>query len=205
MKSAKDGYIKFKLEWIKGKPVPLAKIKKLNQWRKKLYSLGLIGLYDNGIGFGNLSVRSGKTGNFIITGSETGRLKVLNAKHYARVVGYNFEKNRLTCRGPIRASSESLSHAVIYRMDKSINYVMHFHNLKLWKELKNKVPATSAKASYGTPEMAREIERLFKQTDVKDKNIFVMAGHREGLMTFGSDAETAGNTILKFMEFFKNN
>ncbi|MFA6106133.1 MAG: class II aldolase/adducin family protein [Patescibacteria group bacterium] len=199
MKSANDGYIKFQLKWIKGRPVPSAKIKKLNQWRKKLYGLGLIGLYNNGIGFGNLSVRSGKTGNFIITGSETGRFKILSANHYARVVGHNFEKNRLTCRGPIKASSESLSHAIIYRMDKNINYVMHLHNLKLWKKLKNKVPTTSAKAAYGTPEMAWEIEKLFKQTDVKDKHILVMAGHREGLMTFGSDAETAGKAVLRFM------
>jgi len=197
MKSAKDGYIKFKLKWIKAKPVPDAKIKALNRWRKKLFGLGLIGCYDNGIGYGNVSARLGKAGSFIITGSATGKLKKLTAKHYTRVVGWNIKLNSLICRGPVKASSESLSHAIIYRLDKSVNAVMHIHDLKLWKKLKDKAPTTSAKAAYGTPEMAREIERLFKQTDVKDKKIFIMAGHREGIVAFGSDAETAGKAILK--------
>jgi len=37
--------------------------------------------------------------------------------------------------------------------------------------------------AYGTPEMAYEIIRLFKGSDVRSKKIFVMAGHRGGILS----------------------
>ncbi|MFA6171396.1 MAG: class II aldolase/adducin family protein [Patescibacteria group bacterium] len=192
----KDGYIKFDCRWKEARPIPAGRLKTINYWRKKLYALGMIGSDKKGIGFGNISQRIGRTDMFIITGSATGKFKKLNNKHYTRVTGYDFKKNSLNCQGPVRVSSESLSHAAVYKSNKNANCVIHIHNQKLWKKLKNRVPATSPKAAYGTPAMAREIEKLFKQTDVKDKNIFVMAGHRYGLVAFGPDAASAGKVII---------
>ena len=101
----------------------------------------------------------------------------------------------MECHGPVKASSESLTHAAVYA-DSKVNAVIHVHNLKLWNYLKNKVPATSAE--YGTPEMAYEVIRLFKETDVSTRNIFIMLGHIEGVVAFGRDLDEAGNMIIKF-------
>lgn len=63
-----EGYIKYQCHWTKQKSVTPEEIAALNQWRNKLYQLGLIGQYDNGIGFGNLSRRCGsvnRENNFI--------------------------------------------------------------------------------------------------------------------------------------------
>ncbi|MEL7005624.1 MAG: class II aldolase/adducin family protein [Bacteroidota bacterium] len=169
----------------------------LNKWRQKLYSLKLIGAYDNGIGFGNLS-RLESSGQFIISGSATGNLKTLDSRHYAKVVDYNIHRNDLTCEGPIKASSESLTHASIYENDLSAYAVVHVHDMDLWNRLKYVVPTTNENVSYGTPEMAKEIGRLFLQTDVKEKKIVAMAGHEEGIISFGKDLNEACEVLLRY-------
>lgn len=193
------GYIKFNCSRIKSNPIPLSKLIEINKWRNKLYYLDLIGVYGNGISFGNISIRVNNLEQFIITGSATGSIKSLDGSHYAKVVDFDLEKNSLICEGPIKASSESLTHAVIYQIDKKINAVIHVHNLNLWKKLINRIPTTSKKAEYGTPEIAKEVIRLFKETDVKNKRILVMKGHKEGIVSFGKDLNEAGKIILNYL------
>ncbi len=166
----------------------------LNSWRDKLYKLGLIGVYPTGIGYGNISIRFGQN-KFIITGAATGKFKRLTARHYTQVTEYDLARNSLTTVGPIKASSESLTHAVIYAYDRNISAVIHIHHLGLWKKLLNKVPTTQ-NAEYGTPAMANEIVRLFNQTDLPEQKILVMAGHAEGIVSFGKNLTEAGERIL---------
>ena len=52
-------------------------------------------------------------------------------------------------------------------------------------------PATEPDVPYGTPEMAREVQRLFRETDVRNWKIFAMAGHRDGIVAFGHDFREA--------------
>ncbi|MBN2102171.1 MAG: class II aldolase/adducin family protein [Candidatus Aenigmarchaeota archaeon] len=198
-----NGYIKFSCEWIKGEPLPEKSIKELNFWRKKMFDLGLIGMYDNGIGFGNISIRIGETRQFIITGSATGGTKNLGPEHYVKVTEVRHEKNSLVCVGPIKASSESMTHAAVYDSDPNAMAVIHVHNLKIWKKLLNKVPTTSKDATYGTPEMAEEVMRIFRETDVKKKGIFVMGGHEEGIITFGKTLEEVGSRMIEYFEEYK--
>jgi len=195
----KEGYIKFDCKWIKSDPIPAEELIEINQCRGKLYNLGLIGVYSNGIGFGNISTRVGDSNNFIITGSATGNLKSLNEKHYTRVTDFNFKKNSLICKGPIKASSESLSHAAVYSVNPEAGAVIHIHNLNFWEKLIDNVPTTLRNVEYGTPEMAEGIERLFKDTDVKNEKILVMGGHKEGIISFGKDLREAYNKIYKLI------
>ena len=190
-----EGYIKFNCEWIKDKPIRINKLVEINKWRDKLYKLGLIGAYDNGIGFGNISIRF-KKNTFIITGSATGNLHVMNENHYVLVNKYNLAKNSLTCKGPIKASSESLSHAIIYECSSDTNAVIHIHNIHIWKKFIYKLPTTNKDIPYGTPEMAKEIKQLFTKSNVNLEKIIVMGGHKEGIISFGKDLEEAGNTLL---------
>jgi ribulose-5-phosphate 4-epimerase/fuculose-1-phosphate aldolase len=112
-----EGIIKFKCNWIEEKPLPDACIEKLNDWRNRLYALGLVGVTEDGIGYGNMSLRFGED-QFIITGSGTGRLPNLSPMHYTKVIASDFDQNSLTTAGPIVASSESLTHAAIYQTKK---------------------------------------------------------------------------------------
>ena len=190
-----EGYIKFNCKWIKSPPLPKDQIEEINAWRDKLYNLGLIGAYPDGIGFGNISIRT-VSRTFIITGSATGNHKKLDQHHYVLVTEYELIQNSLTCTGPIKASSESLSHAVIYECTPETNAVIHIHNMEMWKKYIHKLPTTKTNVLYGTPEMANEIKRLFIETDVGEKKILIMGGHQEGVITFGKTLNEAGEILL---------
>ncbi len=192
-----EGYIKFDSEWHKGAPLAESTISELNRWRQQLYTAGLIGYYkDLKVGFGNISIRYGKPGQFIISGTQTGHLAVLSSDHYVLVSEHNVARNHVTCRGPVEASSESLTHATIYDLDPAIQAVVHVHNKTLWQRLINKVPTTDAKVPYGTPEMANEFKRLYRETDFARTGIAVMAGHDEGIISIGTSVKEAAERIL---------
>jgi ribulose-5-phosphate 4-epimerase/fuculose-1-phosphate aldolase len=151
----------------------------------------------NGIGFGNLSIRDGATNNFHITGSATARKPELTLADCARVVAYDFEKNWLRYEGSTTPSSESLTHAAVYESDAKAESVIHCHDSKLWAALLNQAPTSSKAVEYGTPEMAYEMTRLFKITDVQSRKILVMAGHEGGIVAFGKDLEEAFGVLLR--------
>ncbi|MFO7828300.1 MAG: class II aldolase/adducin family protein [Bacteroidales bacterium] len=189
-----EGYIKFNLHWDQ-KEFDFADddFKLLNSYRTKLFELNLIGAYPDGIGFGNLSIRYHKN-QFIITGSATGKNKHLTKKHYALVKDFDLKKNYILSAGATKASSESLSHALIYQSNRNINAVIHVHHQKFWEEYLNKLPTTSENAAFGTPEMAREISKL----TIHDKGIIIMGGHKEGIITYGKSLNEAGEILLKY-------
>jgi ribulose-5-phosphate 4-epimerase/fuculose-1-phosphate aldolase len=189
-----EGYIKFNCNWIPSNDIPLNKVAVLNVWREIMYKKGLIGVYPDGIGFGNISLRCNEK-MFLISGSATGGLATLSESHYSLVTNYNLSTNSVTCVGPLKASSESLTHALIYECSAAINAVIHIHNLKLWTNFIHHVPTSSENISYGTPEMANEIKRLFDETALSKEKIIVMGGHREGIISFGKDLEEAASIL----------
>lgn len=196
MISAEEGYIKFNCKLIESEfEFPDTIFESLEKWRSEMYNLGLIGMYDNGIGFGNISHRVGNTDRFIISGSATGKFRQLERKHYALVTSFNFEGNSLDCYGYVKASSESLSHAAIYEELNISKAVIHIHSKPLWEKYRFRLPTTSESVTYGTPEMAREIRRVISEQDLIEKGVIVMAGHEEGIISFGSDLESAGELI----------
>lgn len=194
-----EGVIKFQCDWVKTGPLSGESIKEINDWRNRLYQLGLIGVYPDGIGFGNISIRA-KGNQFIITGTQTGNIPELDENHYVRVSQFNIEENRVTCEGPVKASSECLTHAMLYTLSPDVGAIIHTHNQHLWNQLKGQVPTTSKEIPYGTPEMALEVKKLFRNSDVAQSKIFVMAGHEDGIVTFGKDLTEAANILLSFYE-----
>ena len=194
-----EGVIKFNCHWIREEPLENAIIKELNAWRQRLYSAGLIGVTDDGIGYGNLSQRYNKD-EFIITGSGTGKLEKLSEAHFTRVTAYDFMQNCVTNKGPIIASSESLTHAMIYRCRKNINAVFHIHHHALWEKLLRTLPSTASDIPYGTPEMAKEVEGLLQKMTNLNNNIFAMAGHEDGVVAFGENLEDTGNILLDHLK-----
>jgi L-ribulose-5-phosphate 4-epimerase len=190
-------YIKFTCEQAATEITRFGGLAELNGYRRKLLQLRLIGVDANGIGFGNLSIRDGATNNFYITGSATGGISELTLADCARVVAYDFEKNWLRYEGSAIPSSESLTHAAVYESDAKAGSVIHCHDSKLWAALLNQAPTTSKAVDYGTPEMACEVTRLFKVTDVESRKILVMAGHEGGIVAFGKDLEEAFAVLMR--------
>ncbi len=207
-----EGYIKFQAQWTQAPPLPLTELlQDIIYWREVLYQQGLIGVYENGIGYGNISQRwdfgqgspwelEARAGQFIISGSATGHLQMLSKEHFTLVINVDIAKNTVWCKGPIIASSESMSHAVVYQECPEIQGVMHVHHAGLWEKLLHKIPTTDASAAYGSPEMAYSIIDLLQKTDLRKQKIFVMEGHPEGIFAFGESLEAAGNTLLKLLQ-----
>jgi hypothetical protein len=189
-----EGYIKFDLQWEKKSvDFPENMLSELNNFRTKLFDLGLIGMYPEGIGFGNISIRFGNNDQFIISGSATGGIRMLIKENYSLVTGFDIEKNTVICEGQIAASSESMSHAALYKSNHNINAVVHVHHKKLWEKHLDKLTTTDKKAEFGTPEIAFEIGKLANTSS----GIIIMGGHEEGIVSFGANLEEATNRIIK--------
>jgi ribulose-5-phosphate 4-epimerase/fuculose-1-phosphate aldolase len=192
-----EGSIKFNCQWI-NEPLSIIIPAELLNWRDKMYELKQIGYYPElNIGYGNISLKMPQ--GILISGTQTGNIYPIQPEHFTLVTNFNLDQNKVICRGLIKASSESMTHLAIYQSDKSINAIIHIHNFSLWQNLTNKVPTTNKNVLYGTPEMAKEIYRLFQETNVKQEKIIVMAGHQEGIISFGFSLEEAGNILLNFL------
>jgi ribulose-5-phosphate 4-epimerase/fuculose-1-phosphate aldolase len=199
-----EGYIKFNCIWKREEiRFPEEIFAQLESCRSRLYALGLIGIYPDGIGFGNLSARIGEGKSFIISGSATGGLANLKQSDYALVTDFNISKNVVFCTGLTKASSESLTHASVYESLPEVGAVVHVHCLWLWKKLLNIYSATSFEFEYGTPEIADAVGKLVSEMNGKKEKIIVMGGHQEGILAYGSNLIEATEQIIKIYNQYK--
>ena len=195
-----EGVIKFECRWRQRTAPDRSEVERLIEYRQKLFALGLIGVYPDGIGFGNLSERSRGRGEFIISASQTGHLSEVDAEHFVYVTEYSVDYNWLACEGPSKASSESLTHAMIYETFADCNAVAHVHNSRAWEQLQGHVPTSGKDVPYGTPAMGQEVRRLARESTLAQDRIFVMSGHEDGVLAFGTDLELAFATLLKHIK-----
>jgi len=166
----------------------------LNRCRTKLFDLRLVGVYPSGIGYGNVSLRAGDS-SFIISGSATGSIRILGPEHYAWVESFDLKSNSVRSGGCLDASSESMSHGAVYRARPDVNAVIHIHSRMLFDFMRAQhYPETDAAISFGTPEMARAIGGLIASLGA-DHGVFVMAGHDEGIISYGESVAVALDLI----------
>jgi L-ribulose-5-phosphate 4-epimerase len=185
-----EGSIKFECRWHYGEAPTHTVVTPLLRTRNLLHQRGLVGVLPDGIGYGNVSARLQEE-SFLITGSGTGSEPVIDAKHLTLVCCVDFRSNSVECVGPVIASSESMTHAALYHADLQICAVIHVHSRELWTKLFGIVPTTDRYVPYGTPEMATEIERLYRDEQFPSAGIIVMAGHQDGLISFGRTFDEA--------------
>ncbi|HEX7063331.1 MAG TPA: class II aldolase/adducin family protein [Woeseiaceae bacterium] len=192
-----EGYTRFAVRWSDRRPVEHAEVALLERWRRPLFEAGLVGHYeDAGIGYGNLSLRIGSGREFLVSGTQTGHLAHTDREHYALVTDYDIDGNTVHCRGAVQASSETLTHAAIYALDAAFGAVVHVHDEPLWRRLRGFAPTTREDVAYGTPEMARELARLYRETDFPAARLAVMAGHEAGIITAGRSLAEAAQRVL---------
>lgn len=197
-----EGYTKFECRWTPAKLPALEQVAGLCIHRDRLHALGLIGVYEDGVGYGNLSVRFLGAGAdaFLISGTQTGHIPETSEEHYSLVQAYSIEENWVECVGQLPASSESLTHAMLYQLCESIQAVVHVHHHGFWENLLDRLPTTSPTAAYGTPQMALEIQRLWEESDLSAQRILAMGGHEEGVISFGESLHEACETLLSYFE-----
>jgi len=200
-----EGVTQFDLVYAPSEPLASTQLRALIAWREILRRLDLIGLNParyGGVGYGNVSRRlpskSRAAARFAITGTQTGALSALDARHFAIVTACHPERNRVEAEGPLPPSSESMTHGMLYRLDSSIRFVFHVHSPEIWRAAKTLgLPRTAEHVGYGTPAMAQEMKRLRRTGAFTRRRLLVMGGHEDGVIAFGGTAEQAGVALLR--------
>lgn len=199
-----EGVIKYRLSHTQQPIDPALSLTGINAWRTVLFRLGLIGQradkYDN-LGFGNISQRlEPGSGQFIISGTQTGHIEHLRPEHYCLVTEAEPEKNRIQSLGLRQPSSESLTHASVYAQNPAIQAVIHVHSPEIWRHTKAlNLPHIPADIPYGTVETAMAVEHLFQSGGLRQTSLFTMLGHEDGVVSFGGTLQEAALELIKHL------
>lgn len=195
-----DGYIKYTSTRRDGRVPPSAALDELNRARTTLFNLGLIGVYGNGVGYGNLSIRANEDNQFVITASATGAQRILQVEQFCLVESFSIQNNHVQSVGSLPASSESMTHGAIYAAHRGVHCVIHVHSRRLFDHLlQTGAPATPADVPYGTPAMARRVAQLAAQQP-QLPTVFAMAGHDEGVVVYGKDTASTLDALCALLQ-----
>lgn len=192
-----EGVIKFFLDFRQDQPLPWGSCAVLESWRALLFQLGLIG-HDparyGGLAYGNVSIKLDDE-RFLVSGTQTGALPRLRSEHYCVVEQCDLAANRITARGPVKPSSEALTHGAAYQASPAIRSVLHVHCPLLWENAgKLGLPLTDPDVPYGTAAMAQEVKRILKENP---QCVVAMGGHRDGLIATGDSPESAALLLIR--------
>ncbi|MGH8548637.1 MAG: class II aldolase/adducin family protein [Methylococcales bacterium] len=202
-----EGVIKFTLDFEPKSVLEIKDLGTLIAWRTVLHRLAMIGQDPErygGLGFGNISQRieaapATRKGlnRFVISGTQTGAAERLNDSHFCIITGSSIRNNRIVAEGPVKPSSEALTHAAVYRCHPDIRFVMHVHSPELWRATRRLgIPSIGTTIAYGTPEMADQVHNLIRSLGRPCAGIFSMLGHEDGIVSYADSAETAGNLLI---------
>jgi len=185
-------------------------VRALAAWREVLARLGLIGRDParyGGYGYGNVSARVGPLGDvsrgqrrFLVTGTQTGGRRGVTLADFCLVERYDLVRNRVTSRGLVPPSSESLTHGAIYDVAPDARVVLHGHAPEIWRSARMLgIPVSRAEVQNGTPGMALEVQRLYRETTLSATGILAMGGHEDGVIAFGRSAGAAGEILVRHL------
>lgn len=178
-------------------------------WREILAKTQLVGQDParyGGAGYGNVSARVGAPSAvrgrraFLITGTQTSGKACVALGDFCVVQTYDYHRNRVSSLGSILPSSEAMTHGSLYDLSPHVRFVMHAHTPIIWRRARDlRLPTTDPQVAYGTPEMALEVQRLYRSTTLAEVRIFAMGGHEDGVVVFGRSAEEAGQVLLGYL------
>jgi ribulose-5-phosphate 4-epimerase/fuculose-1-phosphate aldolase len=197
-----EGYVKYTASHTPAPALAHPLWAELNEARTRLHDLGLLGIYPDGIGFGNVSIRL-EGDRFLITGTATGAPRELSPGDYCLVSSVDITRNRIVSSGPVKASSESMTHGAIYQACPRAMCVLHIHCREIFDGmLRDGCLSTPAAAEYGTPAMARAIAGCAGKGE-KSEGSIVLAGHDEGVIAYGPSVERALELVLALYHTYK--
>jgi ribulose-5-phosphate 4-epimerase/fuculose-1-phosphate aldolase len=178
----------------------------ITAWRAILARTGLVGQdpmrYD-GAGYGNVSGRFGAPSSppgrrsFLVTGTQTGGAECIDLDDYAAVHTYDIRENHVRSSGMTLPSSEAMTHGAIYDLSSTIRFVFHGHCPVIWQRARElRIPTTDPSIAYGTPAMAREVGRLYRDGTLSERRVLAMGGHEDGVVVFGPTPNEAGAILI---------
>lgn len=182
-----EGYIKFNFKLTAQEISHDELFRKIIEARQILYQKKLLGAYQDGIGYGNLSLRLPGSNQFIISSSGSGNLEIVDKRHFVLIKDFNIDQNFVNAEGLNNPSSESLTHAACYLANSAISVVIHTHSAQIWNSKKNIWPTTGQSVPYGTPQMAYEVSRVIKNDQSLVEGRLVMAGHTDGVIFYADN------------------
>ena len=197
-----DGYVKYQCVHSAGPAPDHTDWQKLNDLRSDLVIAGLIGVLDNGVGYGNVSLRAENgDGLFMVSATSTGHIAELGPEHYCMVTACDLDANTVWSRGPRQASSESMTHAAVYEASPETGCVIHLHNAELFGQLlEGEAPATAPDAAYGTPAMAHSVAELVRRHP--EDGVIVMTGHPDGFLLYAPDVDHMRDLLYMLSQGF---
>ena len=188
-----EGVIKYQLDFKRVKlddSLPTADIQRCFARCRAAHLIGQNPALYEGYAYGNISQRVDQ--GFLISATQTGGFDALRAEDISWVFDFSLKANRLSARGLFAPSSEAMTHGHIYQLRPNCRFVIHVHSSVLWQKASALgMPMTDPAAEYGTPAMAREVERLLNFELLADSGIFSMGGHEDGLVAFANNMKSA--------------
>jgi hypothetical protein len=181
-----EGSVKYIARHIPAPPFEVRGWQELNRIRTGLYDMHLIGAYPDGTGFGNISIRTNKN-EFLISGTDTGAKRVLGPQDYCLVSSVDIAGNTVNSRGPVPASSESMTHGALYESCRDIRCVIHIHSRLIFDGMiRDRCLSTPQDVLYGTPEMAHAVIRCVQGGQ---EGVIVLSGHDEGVLSYSANPD----------------
>ncbi|HSJ49487.1 MAG TPA: class II aldolase/adducin family protein [Gammaproteobacteria bacterium] len=195
-----EGVIKFQLQFTPGSLPDGLPLAELIAWQRIMQKLGLLGRDPDrygGLAYGNLSLRLENNG-FVISASQCADRPRPTAKDYCLVTAWDCARNRLVAQGPAHPSSESLTHAALYDAEPTIGCIIHGHSPEIWQRREAlRLASTRPEVAYGTPAMASEMVRLYREHGFRGRGTLAMGGHQDGIVSFGRTCDEAGWEMVR--------
>ena len=194
-----EGVIKFRLDYTPA-PLPIGLDDgTIAHWFGVCRELDLVGRDPTryqGYAYGNISRRLAR--GFLITGTQTGGLPRLQEEQLSQVLACDSAGNRIEATGPIRPSSEAMTHDQVYQLSERVGFVIHVHSAVVWRQASRLgLPVTDPAIEYGTPAMAHAVRSLYPGPELELPAAFAMGGHEDGVVVFGADADSTGQHLLQ--------
>ncbi len=180
----------------------------LAAWREVLARLRVLGRDADryqGFGFGNVSARVGPMGDvprgrrrFLVTGSQTGGRIDVTLDDFCLVERWDTAANRVWSEGMVPPSSESLTHGALYDVGADVRVVLHGHAPEIWRHARALgLPVSRPEIENGTPAMAAEVVRMWRESTLASVGLLVMGGHEDGVLAFGRAPDEAGGVLVR--------
>lgn len=179
-----EGVIKFKLNCL-GPITEVDWLGPLTSLRCKAHKLGFLGIDQQGIGYGNLSCRSGERDIFV-TASQTSGKDEFTALDLCKIPIDRSEEAVLPYYGSKAPSSETMTHLAAYAGNPEVNWILHLHDSALFEM--DSGFSTPADVGYGTKEMAEAVKNISALVS-EFPQLVKMQGHLDGLLLIANSYE----------------
>lgn len=192
-----EGIIQYRLDHREGDLPPDADYAGLLAWFRRCRHHELLGQDPAryaGYAFGNISVRC--TGGFVISGTQTVGRPALDPGDLAWVRSWDSQANRLSSQGPVRPSSEAMTHGEVYATLPDVGAVIHAHSPVIWLNADRlDLPTTPPEVGYGSPAMAAAVRALLDRSP--RAGVLSMGGHEDGIVAYAPTMDEAGTLLLE--------